>query len=618
MRRRALRVPVTYLALVVVSGLAITGLLLRYDIQEDYDSATLVATQMSQSISNGVYEAVSTYYTPTVAGEGFVNATIDQAAEQGVSQEELLNSGFDAFAQPIVDDLGPGLLDYQLAPAGVVTYSARPIENAAALGHNLLADDERRLAIISTIESRSAVFSGPLALKQGGVGVIIRQAIFASGIAPFAERYEAATGEAPDPSWAGRIPDDFWGFATTVIDAPTMLAAIAPTGAGVDQYALQSVGADGALSAPIIGDWQDNPADAVSQTIDLPDGSVWLLSVAIPAEGTWHNWPTLVIGLVLTALATGIVAWSFRIAARNRIGFAFGQGVADLQTRQQVVDVTGRFLADLYPALRGSITCPGNADVFAVIGADPEGTDVRTLPHDGRTWEIAQGARVRARLVVDPATLRKAIDLNAIVEIISPLLAATLGSLEQRERIAHESTIDHLTEVFNRRRFQPSFEELQASAARHGRWIGVGVLDVDHFKSLNDNHGHALGDEALRRVGRALDEAVRGTDSVYRFGGDEFVVLVLVDSDDDADRVFTRVHARASQALTGLLPAEPAVTVSVGYCCRPAIDDVSMDDMLSRADDALYQAKQAGRDRVEAWLPPLVTTGPLDPRDMGR
>lgn len=618
-RRHALRIPLVYLLFILVAGFAITTLLLRYDIGEDVNQATITSAETSQSLSNAIYQAVGTYYTPTVAGEGFVESIVDQSNALDTPQSELLDTGFAAFAAPLVDELGDALLDYQLAPAGIVTYSARPAENAAALGHNLLADDARRDDIIATIEARSPIITGPLELKQGGTGIIIRQAIFAPGLAPFADRYREISGSAPDPAWADRIPNDFWGFSTTVVDAPAMLAALGETGTDPATFSLRKVNADGTVGESFVGSWDGVPADAEVRDIELPDGSTWRLFVAVSVPSPLHHWPVVLIGVLSTIGAATLAAWAYHASARYRVGYDYNHAVIELASREAVLRSTADYLTQVYPRLTGQIEGAPEDRLTLPIGTGTPTDDAGAS--SGRVWDVMRAGRRQARIAVDGASARSAADIDEVLETISPMLAATLGSIEQLENVARDSVIDHLTEVFNRRRFQPTFDELSVSVARHGTWLGVAVVDIDEFKALNDTFGHQFGDEALRRLGRALSDSIRGTDSVYRFGGDEFVLLVVVETEEDALRLLHRVHSRANAVLGDFLPSGGSCTVSIGLCCLRGETLEPMNEMLSKADQALYRAKSSGRDRIEVWEPTMLTTGPnrrvddLNPND---
>ncbi|MGA1669113.1 MAG: hypothetical protein ACO4AK_10965, partial [Candidatus Nanopelagicales bacterium] len=141
LRKNVLRIPLIYLVLIAVAGVSLTTILVRYDLNEDIAAGDLAATGDAQLLARELSEQFAVFYAPTVAGAGFAGAVVQESQGTGSSQASLLEEGFAAFAQPFLDYLGPALLDFQLSPDGIVTYSARPIDNAAALGHNLFLDD---------------------------------------------------------------------------------------------------------------------------------------------------------------------------------------------------------------------------------------------------------------------------------------------------------------------------------------------------------------------------------------------------------------------------------------------------------------------------------------------
>ena len=156
---------------------------------------------------------------------------------------------------------------------------------------------------------------------------------------------------------------------------------------------------------------------------------------------------------------------------------------------------------------------------------------------------------------------------------------------------------DGLTGLLNRRAFRPFATDAMNYFKRYGRTLCVLMVDIDHFKRINDGFGHAVGDEAIRTVGKVISQALRTTDKVARFGGEEFVVLLreidLIDAEALAERI------RESVRLTTIVHGEArlACTVSIGVSAAHA-DDVDIDQAIERADRALYAAKSAGRNRV--------------------
>jgi diguanylate cyclase (GGDEF)-like protein len=174
--------------------------------------------------------------------------------------------------------------------------------------------------------------------------------------------------------------------------------------------------------------------------------------------------------------------------------------------------------------------------------------------------------------------------------------AALARAYSHRDAEARAST-DALTGLPNRRYFD-EFCGLLARRRRSGDAVGVLMIDIDHFKALNDTHGHATGDQVLRAVGGAIVSAVREDDVPARFGGEEFVVLLRNPGLDIAFEVGERVRA-AVAALDVARFGVPGVTVSVGVAVS-GHPDQPIDELIGLADQALYRAKRAGRDRVVA------------------
>jgi diguanylate cyclase (GGDEF)-like protein len=172
--------------------------------------------------------------------------------------------------------------------------------------------------------------------------------------------------------------------------------------------------------------------------------------------------------------------------------------------------------------------------------------------------------------------------------------AALARAYSHRDAEARAST-DALTGLPNRRYFD-EFCGLLARRRRADDAVGVLMIDIDHFKNLNDTFGHATGDEVLRAVAGAIVAAVREDDVPARFGGEEFVVLLRNPGMDVAVDVGERVRTAVAGLDLGRL-AVPEITVSVGVAVSRHADQ-PIDDLVERADQALYRAKRAGRNRV--------------------
>ena len=165
------------------------------------------------------------------------------------------------------------------------------------------------------------------------------------------------------------------------------------------------------------------------------------------------------------------------------------------------------------------------------------------------------------------------------------------------EELRQLATTDPLTGASNRRHFiELAIKELKRSC-RYGSQMAVIMLDIDHFKQINDNYGHSIGDEALKRLVDGCHQELRTTDIFGRFGGEEFAAI-LVKTDPEATFNACNRIVKAIAKLKIRTPKKSvSITVSLGFTMRAA-DDISIDSLLKRADDALYKAKNSGRNQV--------------------
>jgi diguanylate cyclase (GGDEF)-like protein len=206
-----------------------------------------------------------------------------------------------------------------------------------------------------------------------------------------------------------------------------------------------------------------------------------------------------------------------------------------------------------------------------------------------------------------------AVGLGVQVGVSAGMLnAGALGVFLLRRRVQRLlaatqtlSLLDPLTGLFNRRHLVGQAPRLWRQARRDGTRVAAMMLDLDHFKRLNDAHGHAAGDAVLRAVAASLTASVRPTDVLARTGGEELVVLGLVGDPDEAARLAERLRTAVANTRTA---DGHAVTASIGIALTRPVDAEDVTDALwrlvDRADAAMYEAKQQGRDRVASmWVP---------------
>jgi diguanylate cyclase (GGDEF)-like protein/PAS domain S-box-containing protein len=171
-----------------------------------------------------------------------------------------------------------------------------------------------------------------------------------------------------------------------------------------------------------------------------------------------------------------------------------------------------------------------------------------------------------------------------------------------QEQLAFRATHDELTGLPNRQLLVDRLQQALINAERHGRSIVVLFVDLDDFKLINDSLGHTAGDETLRMVAQRLSEAVAESDTVARFGGDEFVILLSEHTDEaSVEQAIAGVNAALSRPFD-IAGSTHYIGASIGWCRSPEAGTVA-EALLMRADLAMYKAKQGGRNRATAYQP---------------
>lgn len=211
------------------------------------------------------------------------------------------------------------------------------------------------------------------------------------------------------------------------------------------------------------------------------------------------------------------------------------------------------------------------------------GSDVKDLPQDGPNHPIWFEGRIQA--------LDFQVDGEEAVLWVASNISARHDMEEQLRTL---SQTDSLTGLSNRRRFSEMATEELTRGIRYNHPISILIFDIDHFKTINDNFGHQAGDEALVELAQVVLDCTRESDSVARWGGEEFTVLMpftgLVAAASVAEKIKEKVAQHPFK--NGL-----KLTVSIGVA-EWQLHDESVDSLVSRADDALYQAKETGRNRI--------------------
>ena len=281
----------------------------------------------------------------------------------------------------------------------------------------------------------------------------------------------------------------------------------------------------------------------------------------------------------LVSLAPDLVPAAFRVAADGLPAAGMGGAAVALNIGALVLVAIGSSRdAGIKPWVLVAAAATSADVVLAVAGGGP--------------WTVGWYAgRVASFAAASVVLFGLMAELNR--------LARDLASSSQR--LQEQATIDALTRLLNRRTGLERGEAAVARAAATGYGLAVALVDIDHFKRVNDEHGHAVGDDVLVTVARRMESALRDGDLLCRYGGEEFLVVLphasAAQSEAVADRLLEAVRQHPVMTGTGPLP----VTVSVGLTMWVRGEQLSR--TLARADDALYAAKDGGRNQCVVRRP---------------
>ncbi len=303
-----------------------------------------------------------------------------------------------------------------------------------------------------------------------------------------------------------------------------------------------------------------------------------LLVLLVP--GLLISYRPVPLGIVLGSIALQSVLQ--RVSdrfARPELPFAASLLVALVGTTVAVVlqgrEHTGDLIILIWPAVTAYSRFP-TRPAHAVTGL----TIVLML--------AAQIAFAPAALMAKPAVAL--VPIAALVAVAG--FATAVRSSDARHR--QEAVVDELTGLLNRSALRSRVAELHAQSQLAGESVGLILADLDHFKAVNDSHGHLKGDEVLIEVAARLRNCLRAYDSMYRFGGEELAVLVPGATAPELSALSQRLCAAIHEEPVAGLP----VTISVGAARSRPGSELSWDELYRAADRALYRAKADGRDRV--------------------
>jgi diguanylate cyclase (GGDEF)-like protein len=186
--------------------------------------------------------------------------------------------------------------------------------------------------------------------------------------------------------------------------------------------------------------------------------------------------------------------------------------------------------------------------------------------------------------------------VNAALASLGGLASVSYVLMRSERQQRSDAILDPLTGLLNRKALMDRFAEVAEQAALTGGWVSLIACDLDHFKAINDEHGHERGDAVLKEAAYVIRRNLRSFELVYRMGGEEFLIVLPGATLEDARPLVERARLAIEEARPGGLP----ITVSMGVAAAEGAH-VVFEPLFRRADEALYRAKREGRDRVVAF-----------------
>jgi len=199
-------------------------------------------------------------------------------------------------------------------------------------------------------------------------------------------------------------------------------------------------------------------------------------------------------------------------------------------------------------------------------------------------------------------------DRRLLLESVVMQAAQALHNAHQHEAALHLATRDPLTGLFNRRAFEENLHQEYKRVRRHQRPMSLLMIDLDHFKSVNDRYGHQTGDEVLKTVAHIIANCARETDIPARFGGEEFAVILPDTPQDQALLLAERIQKKISQTAILVREVPLRLTISQGLAASDVSHVRQADDLVRLADRALYQAKEDGRNTIRTVEDLMIKT----------
>jgi two-component system cell cycle response regulator len=298
------------------------------------------------------------------------------------------------------------------------------------------------------------------------------------------------------------------------------------------------------------------------------------LELTALAEATLHE----------LAISTACDAAALLVVSNGRVEVAGSNGIRDAEQLGSAEAVL--------TALRTAQATVLNLPAEVVI----TGSLVDFIPQEVQVLPVRFGVVTVGVLVVAYAAPSSP-EAGAVLNATLPGLAVALNNALNHEDLQRVAALDPLTGVYNRRFGLQRLTEEFGRSVRSGDPLGLMMLDLDHFKAVNDTYGHLVGDRVLQTVVRSARQVLREGDVLMRYGGEEFIIVLPGAGRDDLVQMAERVRRAVAEAEVIEAGQHIPVTVSIGGCGLPDENATNPQDLISVADAAMYTAKESGRDR---------------------
>jgi len=512
-----------------------------------------------------------------------------------------------------------GLASYKVWPEGerehysaIVTLEPLDRRNRRALGFDMYSEPTRREAMRRAVEVSEGALSGPVVLVQeDGVaqqqGVLLYLAVFHAGFraSDAAARWQELQGWVYSPFRMDDLMEGALGRFTS--DMRLKVLDLSP-------------GSEPVLLFDSDPDEEKEAAEALRYERRLVlGGREWLLEFSALPDFSAGERPLVELGvIVLIGSLLLAVTWSLAVTRARAQALAIVSGSLRQREAQYraIVNLSHEGIATVDKGWRLTYVNPRLAEMLRQPAGKLRGVsfcrycpDLCNEPVEERTTRLRQGNGRSLEVELereDSGKLTVLVSDAPLVDADGNLSGATLMVVDITERKAAERRINHLathdglTDIANRARFEELLAEAIARAARYQHSFALLFVDLDHFKEVNDSHGHLVGDALLVEAVKRMKSCLRASDTPARQGGDEFVVLLPeTKSPQDAERVAEKIRLELARSFE-VEGCNLSISSSIGVVYYPE-HGRDADTLLRHADEAMYRAKSAGRNRVAVY-----------------